>query len=69
VVNDTTCDDLAQSRADTHHSGDGSQREIESASTSRQIGDHEHGHHAENPYPYAFHDWMATSKPLLDVRV
>jgi hypothetical protein len=53
VVNDTAGDDLAQSRADTNLSGDGSQREIESASTARQIGDHEHGHNAEDPRPDA----------------
>jgi hypothetical protein len=53
VVNDTAGDDLAQSRADTNLSGDGSQREIESACAARQIGDHEHGHNAEDPRPDA----------------
>src|SRR5208337_4715118 len=47
--------DLAQSRADTDRSGDGSQREIESASAARQIGDHEYGHNPEDPRPDAIH--------------
>ena len=48
-------DDLAKGRGDHDRGGDCSQLEIELASTARQIGDHEHGHNAENPRPDSIH--------------
>lgn|SRR5664280_1094454 len=55
VVNDTTGDDLAWSRADADRSRHGSQGEIESAGTARQIGSRGHGGNAEGPRPGAVH--------------
>ena len=47
-MHDGTGNDLAERSANADRRADGPEGEIESAGASRQIGDHEYGHNAED---------------------